>query len=127
VARAHRIAVKITANFEANLDSIEGFWRSSRSPAAFNGLLDEIAKKLIPNLERFPKLGRPFFSRSRHSIETFEKVAQLRRRIGDGELREYVLEQYVVLYVVMQNTVYLSAIKHQRQLSFDLTSFWMGT
>lgn len=34
-------------------------------------------------------------------------------------LREYVMTDYLVLYLQVEATVYLLSIKHHRQLSFD--------
>jgi len=49
---------------------------------------------------------------------------RLSRQIGKSELREYILGDYLVLYLVEANDVTLLAIKHHRQLSFDLPMFW---
>jgi hypothetical protein len=37
-----------------------------------------------------------------------------------GDLREYVLHEYIVLYAASLDTVHLLAVKHQRQLSYSL-------
>lgn len=42
------------------------------------------------------------------------------RALRLGDLREYVLHEYVVLYAATQDTVHLLAVKHQRQLSYSL-------
>ncbi len=42
---------------------------------------------------------------------------------GD-DLREFILDDYVVLYLLRKNLVIFLALKHHRQLSFDLTRFW---
>jgi hypothetical protein len=39
-------------------------------------------------------------------------------------LREFVVDAYVVLYLVRRTRIYFIAIKHHRQLSFDLRRFW---
>ena len=46
---------------------------------------------------------------------------------GDGELREYVMSHYLVLYARFDATIYLLSIRHHRQLSFDFESLWAGT
>lgn len=122
------VAVKLTANFTHNLDSIEQFLNDAEAPQAFDRLLDELTDTLIPNLERFPDLGRPFLARPAGSVEVSNGHAALRQQLqalaGGGELREYLLPDYLVLYLRQETVVYLLAIKHHRQLSFDLARHW---
>jgi hypothetical protein len=127
-----KAVVRFTANFESNLASIAGFWNEQGAPGQYAGLLDELANALIVNLEEHPRLGRPFLARSPHSLEVRERVAALQRRLSEIELREYLAGDYLVLYGVAGNpgaarrpaNVYLLAIRHQRQLSFDFETFW---
>ena len=120
--------VKFTANFERNLEAIETFLEVARTPQAFDALLTDLADTVIPNLERFPGMGRPFLDRTLRSVEVINGVAGLRRklkRIGvGGELREYVMSHYLVLYARFDTTVYFLSIRHHRQLSFDFDSLW---
>ncbi len=44
-------------------------------------------------------------------------------RAGD-EVREFTVDDYVVLYLVRGSRLYFLAIKHRRQLSFDLSCHW---
>ena len=121
---AKKLTVKLTANFERNLGEIELFLIEADAPQAFDGLLDELLATVIPNLERFPGMGRPFFSRTVGSVEATNALATLRAKLSavmlepDG-LREYIMDNYVVLYAHIDASVQLLAIKHQRQLSFD--------
>ena len=121
--------VKITANFERNLEGIELFLTEVEAPQAFEGLLDELLETVIPNLERFPEMGRPFLARQPRSVETTNTLATLRTKLSaltpDAEaLREYVLKDYLMLYAPIGGAIYLLAIKHQRQLSFDFEGHW---
>ena len=97
-----KLTVKFTANFERNLEAVEAFLDVAQAPQAFDALLTELADKVIPNLERFPGLGRLFLDRALRSVEVSNGVEELRRklnRIGQGgELREYVMSHYLVLY-----------------------------
>ena len=34
------------------------------------------------------------------------------------------MHDYVILYALVRDSAYLLTIKHHRQLSFDLASFW---
>lgn len=39
-------------------------------------------------------------------------------------LREYILADYLVLYAQIGGRLYLLAIEHQRQISFDFAAHW---
>jgi len=120
--------VKITANFERNLEALEAFLVEAAAPQAFAALLHELIDTVIPNIERFPGMGRLFFERLTRSVETSNAVGKLKRRLhdvgNDGEIREYVMAHYLLLYARFDTTVYLLAIRHHRQLSFDFQSLW---
>ncbi len=119
-----KTAVKITANFEANLASIEAFFIEGDAPQAYDLLLDNLLNTVIPNLEQFPKLGRPFLARQAQSIESQAMIGRLKARTGRGEIREYVTDDYLILYASIGDAAYLLSIRHHRQLSFDLHGFW---
>ena len=72
-----RITVKLTANFERNLADIEQFLLEAEAPQAFDGLIDELLGTVLPNLERFPALGRPFFNLAVGSAETTNAIDDL--------------------------------------------------
>ena len=126
----HRLSVKLTANFEQNLADIEQFLLEAEAPQAFDGLLDELLGTVLPNLERFPGLGRPFFNRAVGSVEATNAMAGLQAKLAavvGGSvscLREYVMAHYLVLYVQAGDTLFLLSIKHHRQLSFDFEAHW---
>lgn len=117
-------AVKLTANFEANLASIEGFCIEVGAPGLYSTLLDILLESVIPNLERFPAMGQLFLAREARSVESRTIVERLAARVGDSEIREYVVGDFLVLYALIDDAVYLLSIKHHRQLSFDLDAFW---
>jgi hypothetical protein len=117
-------AVKLTANFEANLAGIEQFWNQADAPFAYFKLINEVLDTVIPNLERHPRMGRSFLTREIHSVEAKTIVERLRTRIGRGEIREYLTSDYLILYALIGDTVYLLSIKHHRQLSFNFDRFW---
>ena len=119
-----KLAVKLTANFERNLGEVERFLVEADAPQAYEALLDELLDTVVPNLERFPGMGRPFLNRSVGSVETTNALAALRAKLTavllePEDLREYVMDNYVVLYAHISPHIHLLAIKHQRQLSFD--------
>lgn len=119
-----RANVKLTANFEANLDQIEAFLLQADAASAYDALLADLETTVIPNLENFPRIGRPFFDRGAGSVEAHAKIERLARRLGEGELREYLSGDYLLLYAFIERTVYLLSIKHHRQLSFDFERLW---
>lgn len=125
---AEQLAVKLTRNFERNLDDVELFLEESEASDAFDMLLDELTETVIPNLESFPKMGRPFLDRPALSVEAMGRVAELRTQLDDlgsgSDIREYVLSHYLVLYAVTEAMVYLLSIRHHRQLSFDFADLW---
>lgn len=121
---ARRCTVKVAANFETNLEAIEVFLAKAGATPAFTTLLGELADSIIPNLERFPEMGRLFLDRPAQSVEARQKITQLESRIGNTTLREYIAGDFLILYGARGRTVYLLSIKHQRQLSFDFPAHW---
>lgn len=119
-----KAAVKLTANFEENLASIEAFWIEAHAPQSYDSLLNVLLETVVPNLEQFPEMGRSFFARQAGSVEARAMIKRLRTRIGSGETREYLIDDYLLLYAVIGDVVYLLSIRHHKQLSFDLEAFW---
>lgn len=120
--------IRFTANFEANLEAIELFLADGDFPEGFDRLLDELGSRVIPNLERFPTMGRPFMARQPESLEAASKQELLRAmlaRLGkSNDIREYVMGDHLLLYAVVPDAVYLLSIHHHKQLSFDFAGFW---
>ena len=120
--------VKLTANFERNLEEVEVFLSEAETPQTFDALLGELTETVIPNLERYPGMGRLFLERPARSVEVANGIDRLTRQLysiaKDGEVREYVMTHYLLLYANIGGAVYLLSIRHQRQLSFDLASHW---
>lgn len=121
--------VKLTANFERNLADIEQFQSEADAPQAYDTLLDELLDTVIPNLERFPELGRLFFARQGQSVETTHALEALRAKLSAltpdvKALREYILDDYLLLYAHINDDLYLLAIRHHRQLSFNFEAHW---
>lgn len=118
--------VRLTANFECNLEAIEVFLDEAGAPKAYDELLDDLANTLIPNLEHFPAVGRAFLERPVCSVEVANALVRLKSKLYNGELREYLFADYLVLYVRVDETIHLLSIKHHRQVSFDFQSLWSG-
>jgi len=129
---ARKPVVRLTANFERNLADIERFLTEAEAPKPYDALLDELLDTVIPNLERFPGIGRPFLANAARSVETTNALEALRAKLSaltpDPEaLREYIPDHYLVPYAQVGGNFYLLAIRHHRQLSFDFQSHWGGT
>lgn len=125
---ASPIEVKLTANFERNLSEIEQFLLVAEAATAYDGLLDDLLATVTPNLERFPALGRSFMERPIRSVETSNSIDLLRGKLSKigthAEIREYVLEHYLLLYAFTGQEIFLLAIRHHKQLSFDFEALW---
>ncbi len=122
---AVRVRAYFTDNFAANLDSIRSFLEPEGRPA-FQRLLRRLFDDIVPNLCRFPQSGRPFLTHAIRSIEAQAMLNRLKASLRKADdLREFVLDDYVILYLVRRRRIYFLAIKHHRQLSFDLQRFWL--
>ena len=116
-----RRTIRITRNFDTNLADIRRFLEEQQAPQAFQSLIEELFATLIPNLERFPDMGVDFLAKAPLSTEGRMRMQTLKRRLGkNAHLREYISGDYLVLYTVRGDNLYLLSIKHHRQLSFDL-------
>jgi plasmid stabilization system protein ParE len=129
VAAQH--TVQLTASFERKLEEIEAFLIEAEAPQAFDALLKELTDTVIPNLQSFPGMGRLLLGRPAQSVEVANGMARLTRQLHslakDGEVREYVMSHYLLLYARIKGTVYLLSIRHHRQLSFDFSRLWPST
>lgn len=124
-----KLLVKIADNFERNLEDIERFLVEAEAPLAFNSLLDELSDVVIPNLERYPEIGRAFLVRPALSIDVVNAIATVTDKLAQltlepSRLREYVLKHYLILYVVLEDRIVLLAIRHHKQISFDFAGHW---
>ena len=115
---------RFTENFSTNLTSIEAFI-GPHSRTAFRRFLDRLFHDIVPTLCRFPQSGRSFLSRAVKSTKAKVRATELGRSMRkEDELREVVVDDYLVLYLIRRDHVIFLAIKHHRQLSFDLKQFW---
>ncbi len=117
--------VELTASFLERLDEIEAFLVEADAGFAFDDLLAEIRATVIPNLRRFPRIGRRYLANPPQSAEALAQLAALPTGAPDA-LREYLHGDYLLLYAAMdaQKTVYLLSIRHHRQISFDFARLW---
>ncbi len=121
--------VELTASFLERLESIEAFLVEADAGFAFDDLLAEIRATVIPNLRRFPRMGRRYLANPPQSAEALALLAAMPAGAPDA-LREYLHGDYLMLYLVedaspkAEATVVLLTIRHHRQLSFDFARLW---
>ncbi len=121
--------VELTASFLERLESIEAFLVEADAGFAFDDLLAEIRATVIPNLRRFPRIGRRYLGNPPQSAEALALLAAMPAGAPHA-LREYLHGDYLMLYLVEDAStkaevrVYLLTIRHHRQLSFDFTRLW---
>jgi hypothetical protein len=114
--------IALAANFERNLEAIGLFLAEAGAPAGvLDDLVNAIVSRLFPLLESHPRAGRDWML----NPPPTESGKLLQQRIakklrGRRELREIVLDQHLVLYAINGNTVALLAIRHGRELGFDV-------
>ena len=117
--------LELTASFLERLNSIEAFLGEANAEFAFDDLVDNIRTTVIPNLSRFPRIGRPYLANPPQSAEALALLESLPVGAANA-LREYLHGDYLILYTVIDETatVYLLSIRHHRQLSFDFAGLW---
>ncbi len=120
-----RVRVELTASFLERLYSIESFLGEADTQAAYDELLAALREQIIPNLRRFPRIGRRYLDRPPQSVEALDQFARLPGAAADC-LREYLTGDYLILYALAGSTVYLLSIRHHRQLSFNFGRLWPG-
>ncbi len=123
--------VGLTASFLERLDAIEAFLLQADAGFAFDVLLAELRTTVIPNLRRFPRIGRRYLdnppSRLPQSAEALVQLAALPAGAPHA-LREYLHGDTLMLYTASESdaTVTLLSVRHHRQLSFDFARLWPG-
>jgi hypothetical protein len=119
--------VELAASFLERLNAIEAFLVEADAGFAFDTLLAELRVTVIPNLRRFPRIGRRYLANPPRSAEALAQLAALPAGAPDA-LREDVHGDYLMLYAAVEAaaTVYLLSIRHHRELSFDFARLWPG-
>jgi plasmid stabilization system protein ParE len=119
--------VELSASFLKRLDAIEAFLTEADAAFAFDDLLAELRAMVIPNLARFPRIGRRYLGNPPQSAEALAQLATLPAGAASA-LREYLHGDFLLLYVATDasETVYLLTIRHHRQLCFDFARRWPG-
>ncbi len=119
-----RRAPVFTENFSLNLDVLRLFLEPE-GHAAFERLLDRLFDDIVPMLCRYSQSGRLFLQHPIRSKEARSLSQKLKTFLKKGdELREFIMDDYLILYLHRDRQVIFMSIKHHRQLSFDLRRFW---
>lgn len=121
------VRVELTACFLDRLAAIESFLNEADAASACDRLLDELRTTVIPNLRRFPRIGRRYLDQPPQSAEALAQLAALPAGAAD-RLREYLHGDYLILYTVATpgHLVHLLSIRHHRELSFQFSRLWAG-
>ena len=119
--------VELTASFLERLESIEAFLREADTQHAHDALLAVLRDTVIPNLRRFPRMGRRYLDQPPQSAEAIAQLPQLPPGAADS-LRVLGSCDYLILYAEENkgSMVYLLSIRHHRQMSFDFARLWPG-
>ena len=119
--------VELTASFLERLDTIDAFLAEADAGFAYDTLLAELRAAVIPNLQRFPRIGRRYLDQPPQSVEALAQLAAMPAGAAD-RLREYLHGDYLILYTVATpgHLVHLLSIRHHRELSFQFSKLWAG-
>ena len=113
-----------TRNFSSNLTDIQDFL-GTEGAAYFAGFFERFVDEVVPNACRFPRSGRSFLERAIRSREAERLVERLSEQLRkNDELRELIVDDFLVLYLVRGERIVFLSIKQHRQLSYDLKAFW---
>jgi hypothetical protein len=97
-----------TENSSANLTAIRTF-PGHEGARAYRSLFDRLFDDIIPILCRFPKSGHVFLTHTVRSADAKTLVKKLGVRLRDREaLREFVVDDYLILYLIQHETPCIS-------------------
>ena len=92
------------------------------------------ALKILDRLDRYHGFSRaspalePYGDDERERLLAKLNAAAARLEAKSGrntEIREYIADDYLLLYGVRDTVIFLLAIRHHYQLSFDLRAHWL--
>ncbi len=111
-------AVVASAPFRSRLLAIRQFLLESDVSHRYETLLDDLQTTVLPNLRRFPLLGRPYPDEPLQSTESLAAMGRLPRD-GARAIRVYVHGDYLILYAALPDAIHLLSIRHHRESSFQ--------
>ena len=114
--------VVLGAAYERTVDEAVAYLVGLGADAAAQALLDKAYEALPERLLLAPRIGRNFIVRNPQTPEVRAVWEAARASLGnDIELREYILDDYLVLYAIHGDCIHLLTLRHQRQCGFDLS------
>jgi hypothetical protein len=116
-------SVELTDSFLAQLNAIQASLTEADVAFAYDDLLAGLRVAVVPNLARFPLMGRRYLDQPPQSVEALQQWAKLPAGAADG-LRVLLHGDCLMLYSVLGDVVYLLSIRHHQQLSFDFARIW---
>lgn len=116
--------IQVASHFEANLETIRQFLTENVAVPAFDALLERLEDEIVPNLEAFPEMGLILLDCKAESVESVRAQKRLARKAGHRKIREYLVDEYLILYLDDGMSVSLLSIRHHRQLSYDFPGMW---
>jgi len=123
---ANVVNIKVTGNFDHNLESIRCYFHQHHQTEKYEKLLDTLFDKIIPNLQSHPMIGFDFLAQSVNTVEELRQVSIIKAKLAKNtSIRQYNDKDHIVLYALTttakSNDVSLLSIKHQQQMTFDLS------
>ena len=119
--------IEAVPNFHRGLEIARAFFIEQDEDSAANRVakLRVSLGEMMDILAWAPASGRParfYAGKSAQTRLRLSPVLDLAQQAGMPELREYVVDQHTVLYAHSADRVLLLAIKHQRQLAYEVSS-----
>jgi len=112
--------VVVQPGYERALDAALDVLIENGAFQAAERLVDRTLSFLPELLAQFPRAGRNFGIRQPDSPNVTDMMKRVRALMGtDIELREFILDDYLVLYAIQGETVHLLTLRHHRQSGFN--------
>jgi plasmid stabilization system protein ParE len=111
------VKVVATDSFWAGMSRIGEFLVSAEAGHRYESLLDDFDQIIVPNLGAFPQIGKPYIGDTQQSTEALMAVAKLPRD-ARSNLRQYVHDDYSILYVLGPELIHIVAIRHHKESTF---------
>lgn len=112
--------VVLGAAYERRLDEVLAYLIDVGADAAAQALLDQAYDALPERLAQAPRIGREFVAHAPESPDVQAVWATVCELLGkDVELRECIFGDYLALYAIHGDTLYLLTLRHHRQSGFD--------
>ena len=118
-----RALVDAAPNFLATLDEVRRFLveQDEQTAASRYVKLQGQLFEMMQMLAWSPACGRLARFMEAHSAQAMLRLTRIRRLASEAglpDLREFILQEHVVLYAHSSSRVALLAIRHQRQLTY---------